>query len=127
MQLSPRRLFFGTSTALVLAAIAASMLATRVTSTMGARREAQHAAARLDSALGRRGAPRALALAYLERARLGLGSPFRLIDQAVHDPRLSETVRHDVAWAIVDRVFDGRIYETDGHVLHHRGRDCARG
>jgi hypothetical protein len=117
MQLSPRRLFFGTSTALVLAAIAASMLATRVTSTMGARRQAEHATARLDSALDRPGAPRALALSYLERARLGLGSPFRLIDQAVHDPRLSDTVRHDVAWAIVDRVFDGRVYEIDGHVL----------
>jgi hypothetical protein len=46
-----------------------------------------------------------------------MGSPFRLIDQAAHDPRLSDSVRHDVAWAIVDRLFDGKVYEVDGRVL----------
>src|SRR6185503_16394862 len=98
---SPRRLFFGTSTALVLAAFAASMLASRVTVTISARRQAAQSAARLDSIVGHDQTARALALSYLERARLGLGSPFRLIDQAAHDTRLSDSVRRDVAWAIV--------------------------
>ena len=117
MQLSPRRLFFGTSTALVLAAIGASMLATRVTSTLSAQRQAKQAVVRLESAMAHDDDTRVLALSYLERARLGLGSPFRLIDQAVHDPRIADSTRRDIAWAIVDRIFDGRIYEIDARVL----------
>jgi hypothetical protein len=117
MQLSPRRLFFGTSTALVLAALAASLVATRVTGSIGARRQAAQAATRLDETMRRDEATRSLSLAYLERARLGLGSPFRLMDQAARDPRLTDTVRHDVAWAIVDRVFDSRVYEIDPRAL----------
>jgi hypothetical protein len=117
MQLSPRRLFFGTSTALVLAATAASMMATGASSTLSARKQAQASASRLAETMNRNDDTRALALSYLERARLGMGSPFRLIDQAVHDTRLSDSVRHDVAWTIVDRIFDGNIYEIDGRVL----------
>jgi hypothetical protein len=117
MQLSPRRLFFGTSTALVLAAFAASMLATRATVSLSARKQAAQATARLDSTITLGGSTGALALSYLERARLGLGSPFRLIDQAVHETRLSDSVGRDVAWAIVDRLFEGRVYEIDPRVL----------
>jgi hypothetical protein len=117
MQLSPRRLFFGTSTALVLIACAASMIATRVTGNVSARKQAAESAARLDSTVGDNEVARALTLSYLERTRLGLGSPFRLVDQAVHDNRLSDSVRRDLAWAIVDRLLDGKIYEIDPRVL----------
>jgi hypothetical protein len=36
----------------------------------------------------------AVAGGYLERLRLGLGSPFRLIDYALADPLLTDSVRH---------------------------------
>ena len=117
MQLSPRRLFFGTSTALVLAAFAASMVASRASVAVSARRQAIDAATRLGVSMNRDSATRALSLSYLERARLGLGSPFRLIDQAIHDSRLTDSVRHDVAWAVVDRVFNGDIYQIDPRAL----------
>ena len=45
----------------------------------------------------------AIALGYLERHRLGLGSPWRLIDYALQDDRLADSVRHQVAWAILAR------------------------
>lgn len=49
----------------------------------------------------------AIALGYLERHRLGLGSPFRLIDYALRDPRLDDSTRHAVAWALLARTIDG--------------------
>lgn len=52
----------------------------------------------------------AIALGYLERLRLGLGSPFRLIDYALHDPRLVDSVRTRLAWALLARTFDGEMY-----------------
>jgi hypothetical protein len=116
--MSPRRLLFGTSIALVLAATAASVVTSRRSVTVSARKQAAAATARLDSVFARRDpATRALSLAYLERARLGLGSPFRLIDLAAHDARLSDSVRRDLAWAIAGRVLDGRIYEVDARAL----------
>lgn len=45
----------------------------------------------------------AIALGYLERHRLGLGSPWRLIDYALNDDRLADTTRHQVAWSILAR------------------------
>ena len=65
MQLSPRRLFFGTSTALVLAAFAASMVATRASVGVSARRQATDGATRLGVSMNRDDATRALALSYL--------------------------------------------------------------
>lgn len=117
MQLSPRRLFFGTSTALVLAAFAASTVAKRASITVSARRQATEAATRLGVSMNQDPATRALSLSYLERARLGLGSPFRLIDQAIHDSRLPDSIRHDIAWAVADRVFDGDVYHVDPRAL----------
>jgi hypothetical protein len=118
MQLSPRRLFFGTCTALVLAAFGASVVASRASVTVSARRQAMTAAARLDTVLvGQRAETRAVSLAYVERARLGLGSPYRLVEQAVQDPRLPDSVGHNVAWAIVARLFDGTVYEIDPRAL----------
>lgn len=49
----------------------------------------------------------AIALGYLERHRLGLGSPFRLIDYALRDPRLDDSTRRAVAWALLARTMDG--------------------
>lgn len=45
----------------------------------------------------------AIALGYLERHRLGLGSPWRLIDYALNDDRLADTTRQQVAWSILAR------------------------
>ena len=45
----------------------------------------------------------AITLGYLERHRLGLGSPWRLIDYALNDERLADSTRHQVAWAILAR------------------------
>src|SRR5688500_12920722 len=45
----------------------------------------------------------AIALGYLERHRLGLGSPWRLIDYALADDRLADSARRQVAWAILAR------------------------
>ena len=66
-----------------------------------------------------------LARTYLERVRLGLGSPFRLIDQAVHDPRLDDSTGRLVAWSILDRLFDRTAYEIDAAVLDDAGPAAA--
>src|SRR5688500_169754 len=55
----------------------------------------------------------AVALGYLERQRLGLGSPFRLAEYALHDPRLDSTARRRVAVALVGRALGGRGYAID--------------
>jgi hypothetical protein len=55
----------------------------------------------------------ALSLGYLERLRLGLGSPFRLVDFALDDPRLDDSTRTRVAWAILARLRRGDAYVID--------------
>ena len=42
-----------------------------------------------------------VALGYFERLRLGLGSPFRLAEQAAGDVRLSGTLGQRVAWGLL--------------------------
>lgn len=64
---------------------------------------------------------RAIALGYLERLRLGLGSPFRLIEYALSDPRLEEGTRIAVAWALLARTLDGQTYEIDPVALDRAG------
>jgi hypothetical protein len=54
----------------------------------------------------------AVALGYLERLRLGLGSPFRLIDFALADPMLPDSVRHLVAYALLERTLEGDTYHA---------------
>ena len=54
----------------------------------------------------------AVAATYLERLRLGLGSPFRLIDYAFADRMLSDSVRRLVSYAILDRTLDGDTYHA---------------
>ena len=54
-----------------------------------------------------------IALGYLERLRLGLGSPFRLVDFALSDPRLDDSTRSRVAWALLARLRRGDAYVID--------------
>lgn len=62
-----------------------------------------------------------VALGYLERHRLGLGSPFRLAEAATLDPRLPEPARRAVAWALLDRALEGWGYEVDPAALDRLG------
>ena len=57
-----------------------------------------------------------VALGYLERLRLGLGSPFRLVDFALSDPRLDDSTRTRVAWALLARLRRGDAYVVDSAV-----------
>lgn len=59
----------------------------------------------------------AVAVGYLERLRLGLGSPFRLIDQALHDPRLPDPVRRRTAYALLARTIDRHSYQIEPAAL----------
>ncbi len=56
---------------------------------------------------------RVVALGYIERQRLGLGGPFRLIDYALGDPRLSIAMRDSIAWALLARTVDGNADEVN--------------
>ena len=59
----------------------------------------------------------AIAVGYLERLRLGLGSPFRLIDYATRDPRLADSVRVELGWALLARTLDRSAYQVSTAVL----------
>jgi len=76
----------------------------------------------LERSLARQEAPRiepgaAMAALYLERLRLGVGSPFRLIDFALRDPLLPEGMRRRVAEAILARTSVGATYATPPEAL----------
>ncbi|MGI8497435.1 MAG: hypothetical protein ACR2OG_07630 [Gemmatimonadaceae bacterium] len=58
-----------------------------------------------------------LAIGYLERQRLGLGSPFRLVDYLEHDERLPDSVRQRAAWAVLARTLDGSGYQVGATAL----------
>jgi hypothetical protein len=58
-----------------------------------------------------------LALGYLERARLGLGSPFRLADAARDDQRLPPPLGRRLAWALLDAARRGATHEIDAAAL----------
>jgi len=59
----------------------------------------------------------AVAATYLERLELGLGSPFRLIEYALEDRMLSDSVRRLVAYAMLDRTRRGDTYHAPSLVL----------
>src|SRR5918999_6577684 len=61
--------------------------------------------------------PDAVVLGYVERLRLCLGSPFRLAEYALHDPRLDSTARQRVAWAVVGLTLQGRGYALEPTAL----------
>jgi hypothetical protein len=63
----------------------------------------------------------AIALGYLERLRIGLGSPFRLAEQALEDPRLGAETRHALVWAILARTLDRSAYQLDEAALDRAG------
>lgn len=108
------RRFLGAGFALMLVIVLTGLIVLRAPRTGNARRQAASAAERLERSLERSGdTTRAIALAYLERARLGLGSPFRLIEQAIRDPRLPASIAHDVSWSIVGRILADATYEID--------------
>ena len=68
----------------------------------------------------------AAALGYLERLRLGFGSPFRLAELALVDPRLGDdSTRHRVAWAILARLRRGDAYVIDPAVAEGLGPEAA--
>jgi hypothetical protein len=70
---------------------------------------------------GARGDALAVALTYLERLRLGLGSPFLLADEALADPRLDYAMHSRVAWALLGRLRRGDSYVIDPAVLDGLG------
>jgi hypothetical protein len=59
----------------------------------------------------------AIAAGYAERLRLGLGSPFRLIDFALADPRLEPEQRRAVALDLLSRTYRGDSYDVDPAAL----------
>lgn len=70
------------------------------------------------------GAMDAVAAGYLERLRVGLGSPFRLAEYASRDPRLSDSTRARLTMAILARTLRGEAYQVDPAALASIG---ARG
>jgi hypothetical protein len=56
-------------------------------------------------------------LGYVERARLGLGSPFRLIAFVQRDTRIEEADRRLLSYGILALALEGRTYEVDPAVL----------
>ena len=61
--------------------------------------------------------PEAVAAGYLERQRLGLGSPFRLIEYALLDPRMETAERERLAWSLLARTLDEDSHMLDARVL----------
>ena len=63
-----------------------------------------------------------VAAGYFERLRLGLGSPFRLAEQAASDPRLPGGFGRQVAWGLLARTARGELVALDATAL---GEDPA--
>ena len=68
----------------------------------------------------------AIGAAYHERARLGLGGPFRLIEIAARDTRLPDDARRELMRELFERVADGDTYQSTNtlpaahqHVIEH--------
>jgi hypothetical protein len=59
----------------------------------------------------------AVALGYVERLRLGLGSPFRLAEQAASDARLPGGLGRQVAWGLLARTARGDAFVLDPEAL----------
>jgi len=58
-----------------------------------------------------------MAALYLERLRLGVGSPFRLVDYVLRDPLIPEASRRPLAEAILARTQSGASYATPPEAL----------
>lgn len=114
-----RRLSIGTTLALLAVAVVLAVFVRRSELAPSAAAELRQGTAYLDalSAPGGGGAfhpdsATAVASGYLERGRLGLGSPFRLVDLALVDPRLGD-LRRTVAWALLAQASRGDGYQVD--------------
>src|SRR5687768_7058225 len=59
----------------------------------------------------------AVAWGYAERMRLGLESPFRLIEAASRDPRLTQDERRTVSWALLATLLRGESPQVDAAAL----------
>jgi hypothetical protein len=59
----------------------------------------------------------AVALGYVERLRLGLGSPFRLAEQAASDARLPAALGRQLAWGLLARTARGEAFVLDAVAL----------
>ncbi len=79
--------------------------------------EDRSAEASTDGARPRVGDAGARALLYLERAQLGLGSPFWLAERAGSDALLPVELRRSVAWALLGRASRGDGYRVDPAAL----------
>ena len=69
----------------------------------------------------------AIAWGYAERLRLGLESPFKLVESSARDPRLTLDERHLVSWALLSRVLRGETHEIDPAALDGLGPATAQG
>ena len=69
----------------------------------------------------------AIAWGYAERLRLGLESPFKLVESSARDPRLTVEERHLVSWALLSRVLRGETHEIDPAALDGLGPATAQG
>ena len=70
---------------------------------------------------GARGDALTVGLGYLERSRIGLGSPFRLADEALNDPRIDPWMSSRIAWALLGRLRRGEAYVIDPSVMDGSG------
>jgi hypothetical protein len=77
--------------------------------------------------VGKGGDALAIALGYLERERIGTSSPFRLVDAALHDPRLDSAMANRVAWALLGRLRRGDAYVIDPSAFEGSGPWSADG
>jgi hypothetical protein len=59
----------------------------------------------------------AIAWGYAERLRLGLESPFRLVEAASRDERLSAEERRTIAWALLAHITRGEAGQPDATAL----------
>lgn len=58
-----------------------------------------------------------VAILYLQRLHFGLGSPFRLIEQAMRDEDLGPAYRRRIPLAMLARTLAGTGYQTDAEAL----------
>lgn len=69
----------------------------------------------------------AIAWGYAERLRLGLESPFRLVESAARDTRITPEERRTISWALLSRIVRGESHQVDPAVLDRLGGPDGRG
>src|SRR3954468_19271275 len=129
MDIVRRFSFLATASLLGIVALLGTV-SKRPTMSQGAATQLERATSYYDSTIvlarnarprGIRGDELTISLGYLERLRIGLGSPFRLVDEALNDPRLDSATGSRVAWALLARLRRGDAYVIDPQVLDGSG------